>query len=173
MKAGTRNIVIIAGICMAMLNPLFAQTPEDAIGFWKTVDEKEGFSTSIMAVYEYEEKLYGRIIVSFDEKTGALLETHRNPSQRIKTIADQPKLLEVDLFWELERAEDRWRGGRILDPRSGRSFTCDCWVDDQKLILRGRIGPFGLNSVFYPVHQRDFPAGYAPPELNRIVPNKP
>jgi uncharacterized protein (DUF2147 family) len=172
-KIGTRFIVIFAGICMALLNPLTAQSPDDAIGFWKTIDEKEGFTTSIMAVYKYHEKLYGRIIVSFDEKTGELLETHRAPSQQITTIPRQPKLLEVDLFWEVERKGDRWKGGRILDPRSGRTFACDCWVHDSKLIIRGKVGPFGLNSVFYPVDGNDFPKGYIPPDLNEIIPNKP
>lgn len=150
-----------------------AQPPEDAIGYWKTIDGKEGFTTSIMAVYQYEGKLYGRIIVSFDEKTGALIETHRNPSQRIETVPSRPRLLEVDIFWGLSRGVDTWRGGRVLDPRSGRSYTCDSWVKDNTLILRGRFGPFGINSIFLPTEADDFPSGYDPPALHLMVPNIP
>jgi uncharacterized protein (DUF2147 family) len=168
-----RIILLVAGICLTALLPLFAQTPEKAIGFWKTIDDKEGFTTSIMAVYTYEGELFGRIIVSFDEKTGALLETHNNPIQRIKTIPEQPKLLEIDLFWRLKRDEKRWRGGKILDPRSGKTFTCDCWVDDGKLIIRGKVGPFGLNSVFLKATTTDFPTGYSAPEIDSMRPNIP
>lgn len=168
-----RIILLVAGICMSILLPITAQTPEEAIGFWKTIDGDEGFTTSIMAVYSYGGELYGRIIVSFDEKTGVLLETHHAPRKRVDTIASKPKLLEVDLFWKLERDEKRWKSGRILDPRSGKTFTCDCWVEDGKLTIRGRVGPFGLNSIFLKTDERDFPTGYSPPDLDSMKPNIP
>jgi len=166
-------LMIVLGICSISMQHLTANTPEDAIGFWKTVDEKANFTTSIMAVYRYEDKLYGRVIVSYDEKTGALLETHRNPYQRIETIPSRPLLLAVDIFWDLGREKERWRNGYVLDPRSGRRYTCDCWVKDKTLILRGRFGPFGLNSIFFPAETQDFPPGYTPPDLDHMTPNIP
>ncbi len=165
--------LLIVGICLTLTLPLIAQTPEEAIGFWKTQHEKEGFTTSIMAVYVHNGELYGRIIVSFDEETGELLETHEKPSQRVGSLPHRPKLLEVDLFWNLERDTTKWRGGKIVDPRSGKTYTCDCWVKEGKLILRGRIGPFGVNSVFYAATSKDFPPGYTPPNLSAIIPHSP
>lgn len=158
---------------MTILLPLTAQAPEEAIGFWKTIHEKEGFTTSIMAVYSYKGELYGRIIVSFDEETGALLETHHNPKQRVKTIASQPKLLAVDLFWNLKQGETRWQNGKILNPRTGKTYTCECWVRDKKLVIRGKVGPFGINSIFLQATLQDFPSGYSPPTLASMEPNIP
>lgn len=168
-----RRLLLFVGICMTIVLPLLAQTPEEAIGFWKTIHDKEGFTTSIMAVYEYQEQLYGRIIVSFDEQTGVLLETHNNPKQLIETITSRPRLLAVDIFWGLQKGKQRWKNGTILDPRTGRTFTCDCFVKDGNLIIRGRVGPFGLNSVFLRARRNDFPSDYDPPDLTAIVPNIP
>ena len=167
------TLMIVAGICLALWHPLDAQTPDEAIGFWKTVDSRKHFTTSIMAVYTYEEMLYGRIIVSFDEKSGALLETHHNAQQQIETVPGRPKLLEVDLFWNLRWEQDRYKGGTVLDPRSGRSFACESYVKDQTFILRGKIGPFGMNSVFYRALPEDFPAGYTPPDVQQMRPKLP
>ncbi len=165
--------LLVAGICMVLMSPLSGTSPDDAIGFWKTEDEKKGFTTSIMMVYRYNGRLFGRIVVSYDEKDGTLLETHEHPQQRITTIGTHPKLLEVDIFWNLERGEDKWLGGTVFDPRSGRTYACDCWVRDDKLVLRGKFGPFGLNSVFPKALPNDFPPGYIPPDPLVSVPNIP
>ena len=51
------------------------------VGFWKTVDNKHHFTTSIIVTYMHQNKLYGRVIVSFDEENGEFIESYMNPSQ--------------------------------------------------------------------------------------------
>lgn len=168
-----KGILLTCGICLALCSTLIAQTPEAVVGFWKSIDEQEGFTTSIMAVYRHDDRLYGRIIVSFDEQSGALLETHVMPVQRVTTLPSNPKLLAVDLFWDLRWESSRWRDGKILDPRTGKTYSCDIWVKDKLLIIRGKVGPFGMNTIFHQARQEDFPIGYDPPNLQEMVPNKP
>lgn len=168
-----RGILLTFGICLTLCSILPAETPEAVIGFWKSIDEQEGFTTSIMAVYRYDDQLYGRIIVSFDEQDGTLLETHEMPLQRVSTLPSNPKLLAVDLFWDLQWENSRWRDGKILDPRTGKTYTCETWVKGNLLILRGKVGPFGMNTIFHQAREEDFPSGYDPPDLRRMVPNRP
>jgi uncharacterized protein (DUF2147 family) len=144
---------------------MLADNPQDAVGFWKTVDRGKGFTTSVIAVYIREDCLVGRIIVSNDEHNGAFIETFHAPMQRISKLKGNPYLLGINLFWGLKRAENRWVGGKVFDPRSGNTFRCEVWVDKDVLILRGQVGPFGLNNRFYPALEEDFPPEFILPDL--------
>ncbi len=147
---------------------LTADNPQDAVGFWKTVDRGKGFTTSVIAVYIREDCLEGRIIVSYDEQTGAFIETFHAPMQRVSKLKGNPYLLGINLFWGLKRAENRWVGGKVFDPRSGNTFRCEVWVEKDVLILRGQVGPFGLNNRFYPALKEDFPPDFILPNLISI-----
>jgi len=146
------------------------QSLDAAVGFWKTVDSQKGFTTSVIAVYTVDDLLYGRIIISNDEKTGELIETFYNLGQRISKLKSNPYLLGVNLFWGLHRGTDRWTGGRVLDPRTGNTYSCQIWVDSNGLVLRGKVGPFGLNNRFYPTQDADFPPGFIKPDLSQMQP---
>jgi len=145
-----------------------ADNPQDAVGFWKTVDRGKGFTTSVIAVYIREDCLEGRIIVSYDEQTGAFIETFQAPKQRVSKLKGNPYLLGINLFWGLKRAENRWVGGKVLDPRSGNTFRCEVWVEKDVLVLRGQVGPFGLSNRFYPALKEDFPPDFILPNLTSI-----
>lgn len=167
----TTIIVMVA--FASLIVPLPATTSDDVLGFWKSTDAKQGFTTSVIAVYCYGENLYGRVVVSYDERTGALLETMYHPLQRVEKLTSKPKLLAIDIFWNMKSDNGKWRGGKVLDPRSGHVYACECWVHNGLLVLRGKIGPFGMNSIFYPVADSDFPTGFVRPELTSLVPSIP
>ncbi len=40
---------------------------ESVVGLWRGVDENSGESTMFTYIYEYQGKLYGRMVVTFDE----------------------------------------------------------------------------------------------------------
>ncbi len=169
-----RKLILLLLIVIIMGSSLLAagELP-DAIGFWKSIDSKQGFTTSIIAVYEHETKLFGRVVVSYDEKTGELVDTLDNPSKQVEKLPGNPLLITIDLFWNLVPDGNKWRGGRILDPRSGRMYACDCWVQDGDLIIRGKVGPFGMNNVFYKVYTHEFPPNFSIPDLQGFIPNIP
>jgi hypothetical protein len=142
-------------------------------GYWKIVDRREGFTQTIVAVYEYDDALYGRNIVNFDESSGDLIDTIYQPSLRVPNIAGTPFLTETSLFWGLEREGSRWKHGKILDPRSGRIYSCELRIRDETLILRGKWGPFFRNQPLYPATADDYPAGFALPDTRGWVPKIP
>ncbi|HCS36872.1 MAG: hypothetical protein CVV48_16165 [Spirochaetae bacterium HGW-Spirochaetae-4] len=165
--------IIVMVVFTSLIFPLPATTSDDVVGFWKSTDAKQGFTTSVIAVYSYGESLYGRVVVSYDERTGELLETMYHPLQRVEKLASKPKLLAIDIFWNMKSNNGKWHGGKVLDPRSGHVYACECWVHNGLLVLRGKIGPFGMNSIFYPVVDSDFPTGFVRPELTGLVPSIP
>ncbi|MDD3366234.1 MAG: DUF2147 domain-containing protein [Sphaerochaetaceae bacterium] len=171
----TKNkLSLVLFIIIVLGSPLLvAGELTDAIGFWKSVDSKKGFTTSVIAVYEHNNLLYGRVVVGYDEKTGELIDTMYNPNQQVHKLPEQPLLLTIDIFWNLQPGGTRWLGGRILDPRSGRTYSCECWVQDGDLIIRGKVGPFGMNNVFHKAQQYDFPYGFILPDLQKFRPNIP
>ncbi|MFA7671428.1 MAG: DUF2147 domain-containing protein [Sphaerochaetaceae bacterium] len=147
-----------------------AEDPYQAIGFWKTMDSKEAFTTSVIAVYQYDGALYGRVIVGYNEKNGKLEETWENPVKRIEKLSSKPLLLEVDLFWGHTLEENTWKGGRIVDPRTGYSFSSDIWIENEMLVLRGKFGPFGVRQLFYKADITDMPPYLDFPDLNTFRP---
>ncbi|MFA7371147.1 MAG: DUF2147 domain-containing protein [Sphaerochaetaceae bacterium] len=170
----TRRKKLALSICALILIvsfPLVGAEVSDIVGFWKSVNSRRNFATSIIGIYEYEGMLYGRPVVGFDEKTGALIDTINTPSQRIERLPGRPLLMHTDIVWGLYRSGDKWVGGKILDPRYGHVFDCEAWVQEETLILRGKLGPFGLNTVFYRATEEDLPKGFTWPSLETFIPN--
>ncbi len=64
------------GICTALMMTLSVLTAASPDGYYKSVDSKQGFTTSIIAVYTYDQMVYGRIIVAFDEEDGTYIESY-------------------------------------------------------------------------------------------------
>ena len=159
--------------CLGILVPVAADDAGNAIGFWKTLDPKEQFVTSVMAVYEHEGRLHGRIIVSYDEDDGRLLETWHHPLKRIEKLPGEQLLLATDIFWDLERDGRMWKAGRVLDPRTGRMYGCDVWVERDMLVLKGKFGPFGMRQLFLKAFPEDLPAGMEFPEPGTFTPSPP
>ena len=129
----------------------------NVVGLWKTIDDKHQFTTSIIASYMNQEKLYGRVIVSFDEKTGKFIESYMAPSVIAEKVDKNPLLLDIDIFFDLTLDDDKYSGGSVLDPRSGKTYKAEVWTTKEGLILRGKFGPFGMNTLFLPAGEKDFP----------------
>ncbi|MCF6336155.1 MAG: DUF2147 domain-containing protein [Spirochaetales bacterium] len=153
---------------MIISSPLFSLG--SVAGIWKTTDNRKGFATSIIAVYNYNKKVYGRVIVAFDEKTGDLIDTLYNPIQHIDEKEYYPFLCRTNLFWDLNFDGKRWVGGTVIDPRNGRTYSCELWKEGEVLILRGKWGIFWQNQILYPVRPGDFPPGFIIPDIAAFYP---
>src|SRR5689334_506392 len=85
-------------------------------GFWKSIDEKTGHPGIMVCIYEYEDKHYGRIIASYDRKG----------------VLDDTTYSGVDFIWNLSKKGGKFRG-KITDPRKGKTYNAEVWVQDDKL----------------------------------------
>ena len=77
--------VLLAGLLTA---PLFAQNANDVFGLWKTIDDETGKAKSVILVYKYQGKLYGRILITMDDNE-KVRETYLNPSDRATEMPDR------------------------------------------------------------------------------------
>ena len=63
-------------------------------------------------------------------------------------IKGNPKIVGLDIIWNLEDEGKKFKGGKILDPAKGKIYSSEAWIENGNLILRGKIGPFGRNQTW-------------------------
>jgi uncharacterized protein (DUF2147 family) len=112
-----------------------AYTP---VGRWKTVDDISGKINSVVGIWEADGKLYGRIEKLIDGDPN-------DPDPRCVRCSGDLKdrrLVGLRILWDLTPDGNRWTGGEILDPDSGRIYRCSIALDEdgKKLRVRGFIG---------------------------------
>ena len=142
---------------------------QEITGYWKTIDDVTGEVKSICGVYEKGGKVYGRILVIFEE--GVFLEDYRNPAKVAEEVAGEPYYCGLDFIWDMERKGDRYKKGSIMDPENGKVYSCEIWRDGGNLMVRGKIGPFGRNQTWVPVDGSEgLPSGLTLPSLSSFSP---
>jgi uncharacterized protein (DUF2147 family) len=89
----------------------------------------------VIEVYEKDGKAYAKIIEIKDETKRAALCNYCKGEKKNKPV------LGMDILTGLEKDDDEWSGGTILDPRNGKIYQCYIkLVNANKLKLRGYIG---------------------------------
>jgi len=137
-----RNILL----SMILLGAVIS-TNAQIIGKWKTVDDEDGVEKSIVEIYEKNGKLQGRV----DKLLPAATVTHcaECPGE----LKNKP-LVGMEILVDLTKNETGGEDGEILDPKSGKWYTCYMeLVSPDKLKLRGYIGipTFGRTQYWYRV----------------------
>jgi uncharacterized protein (DUF2147 family) len=132
-----RNL-ILGMVSMMVVSISFAQS---SIGKWVTIDDNTGKKKSIVELYKEGEVLYGKITFLFPREG-------REPNATCKKCTDDRKnqpLLGLQIVRDLKWTGGAWESGTIVDPETGKIYTCKLWVDADKpnvLSVRGYIGPF-------------------------------
>ncbi|MDC7233006.1 MAG: DUF2147 domain-containing protein [Spirochaetales bacterium] len=157
---------ILLFVCFSAA-PLMAGS--DVLGLWKTVDDETGEVKSIVKVYDYQGKIFGRILVTFEE--GKVKDTYVNPKDRAEEVKGEPFYCGLDFIWNMQKAGEKYKKGKILDPQNGKVYSSEMWRDGSNLIVRGKIGPIGRNQTWLPANAGDFPSGVSEP--SGLVPSIP
>lgn len=129
-----------------------AKNINSPVGYWKTIDDVTGKPKALLQVLKANDQtLYGRILKTFPEKKSGPVEVcskckgerHNRPIVGM-IVMDNLKQNGSDM--------DQWTGGKILDPKSGKTYHCNVKVveNGQKLNVRGYIGLplFGRSQVW-------------------------
>lgn len=107
-------------------------------GEWKTIDDETGDPKSVVTVYEYDGKVYGKIVRLF-----RTLEEDQDPTcKECKGAKKGQKIIGMEIMEGLVKDGDEYDDGTILDPDNGKVYDCKIWLEDGKLQVRGYIGPF-------------------------------
>ncbi len=110
---------------------------QDIGGFWKTVDEKTGKAESIIALYQYQGKYFGRIIGSFDDN-GNIKDSIYAPKGRATGVDGSPYYCGMDIIWNVQKRKSKYKG-KIMDPRNGKVYNAGLWIRDGDLVVRGEL----------------------------------
>ncbi len=103
---------------------------QDVIGKWVT----EG-GDSHVEIYKSGDKLNGKIVWL---KAGDGKLDSKNPDEKLQGR----KLVGTNILTGLSKKKDKWEGGKIYNPKNGKTYKCAIWTEDGKLKVRGYLGMF-------------------------------
>jgi len=147
MKKAISSLMLLSFLSLGA----FAQrSATDITGKWKTIDDKTGKAKSIVQIYEQGGKAYGKVIeiLNPDRKDAVCDKCADSDSRKNQRIDG------MIIMMGLEKCDDDWDDGTILDPDNGKVYDCKMWVgDDGKLQVRGYIGwsLIGRTQVWLPM----------------------
>ncbi|MBI9101684.1 MAG: DUF2147 domain-containing protein [Spirochaetales bacterium] len=146
----------------------------DITGFWKSMDENTGLIAAIIGIYEYRDKRYGKLIITYND--GLVKDTIYNPGEQAEKLIGTPFFAGLDFIWDLELKGNKWINGCIMDPQEGKFYHGDLWMKDDELIVRGKIKIgfifLGRNQIWLPVQSSDLPQGFILPDLSGTIPTR-
>jgi uncharacterized protein (DUF2147 family) len=130
---------------ITLITTAFAQnTP---VGKWHTIDEK---TKDVRSEVTIEDR--GGVLVG---KVSKVLRKDAKPDAACDECKDDRKgkaILGMEIIRGAKKAdgEDKWTGGKILDPENGKEYTLTLTPQDggKTLTVRGSIGPFGRNQTW-------------------------
>lgn len=163
---------IIATILCLLTYCTSLQGQNNVIGFWKTIDDKTGKQESLVAIYEYQGKYYGRIVVTYDDD-GNFKDSIASPRDRAPGVKGNPYYSGMDIIWDMQQEGNRYVDGSIIDPQRGKVYNSKMWPDNGNLVVRGEFLIFGKNQTWLPAKDKDFPPGFTKPNLQALVPKIP
>ncbi|MBE6460233.1 MAG: DUF2147 domain-containing protein [Alphaproteobacteria bacterium] len=129
--------------------PLMSNAAMPFTGFYQTIDDETNTPKSIVRIYEYRDgddiEIAGRIVALYSAD-GTISETLSNPTRVADRVAGAPKMVGLDILWNMEFDADdnKYEDGKIMDPKSGKVYSSVMWQDTPEILnVRGKIGPFG------------------------------
>lgn len=108
---------------------------QDILGKWKTDD-----GTAIVEVYKDGDAYSGRI-VWLAEPVGADGQPTKDALNPDKSLRSRP-VMGLNLLSDLKPKGNKYEGGTIYDPASGKTYRCSMFLEDGVLKVRGHVGPF-------------------------------
>lgn len=155
---------------MLTFSPLIAA--DSIIGFWKTIDENSGRAQSVIAIYEYQGKYFGRIVATLDNNE-KIKDTIYQPRERAPGVIGNPFYAGLDIIWNLKNNGKKFTQGEILDPQKGRIYGAEMWLNNGNLVVRGKLLIFGRNQTWIPFADHEFTVAFRKPDLRTFVPSIP
>jgi uncharacterized protein (DUF2147 family) len=146
-----RKVAFISAAIAAVFSiTMFLYAQQSPVGMWKTVDDETGKEKSYLNITERDGKLYGTIVKLIGE-----------PNDGKDKICDKctgafkgKHTVGMTIMWGLKSdGPNKWSGGNIMDPKSGKTYRCLAEMQDggNKLRVRGFIGfaLIGRNQFWY------------------------
>ena len=104
-------------------------------GIWITQDDETGKKKSEVLLYRNEGKLYGKILnLLLEEDKGKLCVNCKGENKNLPIQG-------MVIIKDLKIIDKSWEDGTILDPKSGKTYSCYITFEDENTLkVRGYIG---------------------------------
>ena len=134
-----RKITTLLVLAIALLAaPLSAFAQQSPVGTWTTIDDKTNQPKSVVEIYAAQDG-------SLSAKVLEVLQSDQGPHPKCTKCDGDRKDQPVEgmvMMWGVSRTGDEWKGGKILDPATGKIYSVKMSLADngQKLEVRGFMG---------------------------------
>tara|TARA_X000000950_G_scaffold181861_2_gene220467 strand:+ start:1176 stop:1568 length:393 start_codon:yes stop_codon:yes gene_type:complete len=104
-------------------------------GIWITQDDETGKKKSEVLLYKNEGKLYGKILnLLLEEDKGKLCVNCKGENKNLPIQG-------MVIIKDLKIIDKSWEDGTILDPKSGKTYSCYITFENENTLkVRGYIG---------------------------------
>ena len=172
-----RKTLVLAAILIACA-AAGAAAQQGVLGFWQTIDDETGRAKSVVALYTYQDKLYGRVILSYEDDGVTVRDDIHRGQRRSPFLVGDPAFCGLDIIWDLKLdSGGRWKGGSIMDPgdqeKKPKVYGAEIWRQGDDLIVRGKIAFLGRNQTWKPFRASSFPAAFGVPDTASFRPTIP
>ena len=131
MKSLFRSGLLLA-VVFAFSATAFAQSP---VGKWRTIDDETGEARSVVEIYQQDGKLFGKISKMLPEGRSSICD----PEVCEGEYAGKD-LIGAVILRDLERDGDEWDGGKITDPKNGKTYNAKMSLKDANTLdVRGFV----------------------------------
>lgn len=118
---------------VALLAPCTLIGQTSILGLWQNWDDETGEPKAHIEIYESSGKIRGKVIKLLP--TADI--THCNSC---KGSQKGKPLVGMDILWDLEKENDYYTDGEILDPASGKVYSLNITRKGDELDVRGYLG---------------------------------
>lgn len=112
----------------------FSIQAQSIVGEWETFDDKTKEKKALVLIYKEGETYFGKILETYTNNKNEVCDKCKGDKQ------NQP-IIGLEIIQGLEKKENTYQGGTILDPENGEEYKCYLELNTQdKLKVRGYIG---------------------------------
>jgi uncharacterized protein (DUF2147 family) len=159
----------------SLIIPAALFAADDITGLWKTVDDETGNPKAVVAIYQYQGQVYGRVIASFDDDGKYIDDDMYRQINTSPYLVGDPAFNALTIIWDMKDKGKKWGSGKIMDPGDSEEkkpavYDCEMWKEDKTLVVRGKILFFGRNQTWYPMNNAEFPADFKIPDWKAFKP---
>ena len=124
------NAGLLIVVALLLSASAFAQSP---VGQWRTIDDETGEPKSIVEIYQENDKLFGKIVRILPEGSSSICDECEGEYAGRELVG-------AVILRDLEQNGDEWSGGKITDPKNGKTYNVKMSLRDANTLdVRGFI----------------------------------
>ncbi|MHC1480443.1 DUF2147 domain-containing protein [Frateuria aurantia] len=128
---------------LLLAGPVYAAQHDSPVGTWKTIDDETGKPRSIVEITEHDGELQAQVkqLLNLTPEEIRVDGEHPHCTRCDGERHNQP-IEGMVIMWGVHKDGDSWDGGRVLDPKKGKTYKVTLKLADggEKLDVRGYIG---------------------------------